>query len=106
MCMADLRGMANAQRSRRGLIAFLGDDTHTPSRIDQLLYERGARLRGFPDQFRFLGTRHDIRYQIGNAIPPPLARAAGRRSSARLQCSRIPSSQTFSFQKGITANSR
>lgn len=37
-----------------------------------------ARLQGFPDTFRFLGNRMDVRTQIGNAVPPPLARAAGR----------------------------
>jgi DNA (cytosine-5)-methyltransferase 1 len=37
-----------------------------------------ARLQGFPDEFRFLGNRMDVRTQIGNAVPPPLARAAGQ----------------------------
>ncbi|HCF2525387.1 DNA cytosine methyltransferase [Pseudomonas aeruginosa] len=37
-----------------------------------------ARIQGFPDSFRFLGTRMDVRTQIGNAVPPPLAEAAGR----------------------------
>lgn len=36
-----------------------------------------ARLQGFPDDFAFLGNRTDVRTQIGNAVPPPLARAAG-----------------------------
>jgi DNA (cytosine-5)-methyltransferase 1 len=36
-----------------------------------------ARLQGFPDAYRFAGTRADVRRQIGNAVPPPLARAAG-----------------------------
>ncbi len=36
-----------------------------------------ARLQGFPDTYRFYGTRHDVRHQIGNAVPPPLARAIG-----------------------------
>ncbi|QIG80390.1 DNA cytosine methyltransferase [Stakelama tenebrarum] len=36
-----------------------------------------ARLQGFPDNFRFLGNRMDVRTQIGNAVPPPLAKAAG-----------------------------
>lgn len=36
-----------------------------------------ARLQGFPDSFVFLGTRADIRSQIGNAVPPPLAKAIG-----------------------------
>lgn len=34
-----------------------------------------ARLQGFPDSFEFMGTRHDVRTQIGNAVPPPLAHA-------------------------------
>jgi DNA (cytosine-5)-methyltransferase 1 len=37
-----------------------------------------ARLQGFPDTFVFLGTRADIRSQIGNAVPPPLAEAVAR----------------------------
>ena len=36
-----------------------------------------ARLQGFPDDFRFIGNRLDVRTQIGNAVPPPIARAAG-----------------------------
>lgn len=37
-----------------------------------------ARIQGFPDDFVFLGTRHDIRHQIGNAVPPPLGKAVGK----------------------------
>lgn len=36
-----------------------------------------ARLQGFPDDFRFLGNRTHVRTQVGNAVPPPLAKAAG-----------------------------
>lgn len=36
-----------------------------------------ARLQGFPDSYRFLGNKMNVRTQIGNAVPPPLARAAG-----------------------------
>jgi DNA (cytosine-5)-methyltransferase 1 len=36
-----------------------------------------ARLQGFPDWFRFYGTRWDIRHQIGNAVPCPLSEAIG-----------------------------
>jgi DNA (cytosine-5)-methyltransferase 1 len=34
-------------------------------------------LQGFPDDFVFLGSRGDIRSQIGNAVTPPLAEAVG-----------------------------
>jgi len=48
-----------------------------PEQHRSLTLREGARLQGFPDQFRFYGTRYDVRLQIGNAVPPPLARAAG-----------------------------
>ncbi|MET8653822.1 DNA cytosine methyltransferase [Nocardia aurea] len=37
-----------------------------------------ARLQGFPDWFAFVGTRHDVRHQIGNAVPAPLGMAIGQ----------------------------
>lgn len=37
-----------------------------------------ARFQGFPDEFNFQGNRADVRKQIGNAVPPPLAKAAGQ----------------------------
>lgn len=36
-----------------------------------------ARLQTFPDTVRFMGTRHDVRLQIGNAVPPRLAEVFG-----------------------------
>ena len=36
-----------------------------------------ARLQGFPDKFAFHGNRGDVRSQIGNVVPPPLAEAIG-----------------------------
>ena len=37
-----------------------------------------ARLHGFPDWFRFHSTKWHGARQIGNAVPPPLARAVAR----------------------------
>jgi DNA (cytosine-5)-methyltransferase 1 len=36
-----------------------------------------ARSQGFPDTFKFAGVIHDMYRQVGNAVPPPLARAIG-----------------------------
>lgn len=36
-----------------------------------------ARLQGFPDWFVFKGNRSEVRRQLGNAVPPPLANAIG-----------------------------
>jgi DNA (cytosine-5)-methyltransferase 1 len=48
-----------------------------PEQNRSLTLREGARLQGFPDDFRFCGTRHDVRLQIGNAVAPPVAKAAG-----------------------------
>lgn len=37
-----------------------------------------ARLQGFPDDYVFVGNRHEVRHQIGNAVPPPLSEAIGK----------------------------
>ena len=38
----------------------------------------GARIQSFPDSFEFRGTRAQVVKQIGNAVPPLLARAIGQ----------------------------
>ena len=48
-----------------------------PAENRSITPREAARLQGFPDWFRFYGNRMDVRTQIGNAVPPPLARAAG-----------------------------
>jgi DNA (cytosine-5)-methyltransferase 1 len=60
-----------------------GFDSFTRGRYGHPEFDRpltpreAARLQGFPDDFVFLGTRHDIRHQIGNAVPIPLATSVG-----------------------------
>jgi DNA (cytosine-5)-methyltransferase 1 len=60
-----------------------GFDSFTRGRYGHPLRDRpltpreAARLQGFPDDFVFRGTRYDIRHQIGNAVPVPLAAAIG-----------------------------
>jgi DNA (cytosine-5)-methyltransferase 1 len=43
-----------------------------------------ARLQGFPDSWEFAGRKTAAYRQVGNAFPPPVARAAGRAVAAAL----------------------
>jgi DNA (cytosine-5)-methyltransferase 1 len=47
-----------------------------------------ARLHGFPDWFRFHETKWHGARQIGNAVPPPLARAVAESIIEVLECKR------------------
>ncbi|MEZ5323723.1 MAG: DNA cytosine methyltransferase [Verrucomicrobiales bacterium] len=48
-----------------------------PTENRPLTPREAARLQGFPDDFVFVGNRSDVRKQIGNAVPPPVAEAVG-----------------------------
>lgn len=48
-----------------------------PSSNRNITMREAARLQGFPDDFVFEGNRVAVAHQIGNAVPPPLARAIG-----------------------------
>ncbi|CAN5526463.1 DNA cytosine methyltransferase [soil metagenome] len=61
-----------------------GFDSFTRGRYGHPLHDRpitareAARLQGFPDSFVFTGNRADVRRQIGNAVPVPMAAAIAR----------------------------
>lgn len=50
---------------------YLHPEEHRP-----ITHREAARLMGFPDEFKFKGSKTEIARQIGNAVPPPLAAAA------------------------------
>ncbi|MFS0703409.1 DNA cytosine methyltransferase [Cellulomonas sp. 179-A 9B4 NHS] len=58
---------------------FLHPDQDRP-----ITHHEAARIQGFPDDYLWAGTRSSIARQIGNAVPPPLARAVADRLLARL----------------------
>lgn len=68
-----------------------GFDSFTRGRFGHPLHDRpltpreAARIQGFPDSFVFFGNRGDVRSQIGNAVPPPLAYAIGMQIVLSLQ---------------------
>lgn len=48
-----------------------------PEEHRSITLREGARLQTFPDDFVFFGNREEIAKQIGNAVPPKLAKALG-----------------------------
>jgi DNA (cytosine-5)-methyltransferase 1 len=46
-----------------------------PSETRNITAREGARLQSFPDSFVFFGPKKDVARQIGNAVPPALAKA-------------------------------
>lgn len=49
-----------------------------PTKLRNITLREGARLQGFSDSHRFVGTQEEIAALIGNAVPPPLAYVMGR----------------------------
>ncbi|GAA4162727.1 DNA cytosine methyltransferase [Gryllotalpicola daejeonensis] len=49
-----------------------------PEEDRAITHYEAATLQGFPDSYRFMGTKTEIARQIGNAVPIPLGAAIGR----------------------------
>lgn len=69
-----------AGKPARTLLAHLGKDGYSHIHYDSgqarpISVREAARLQSFPDGFRFWGTMNPAFRQIGNAVPPLLARA-------------------------------
>ncbi len=72
-----------ASTPARTLLAHLGKDGYSHIHYDSrqarpISVREAARLQSFPDGFRFAGTMNPAFRQIGNAVPPLLARAVAQ----------------------------
>ncbi len=56
-----------------------------PAEPRNLTLREGARLQSFPDDHQFVGTQEEIAAQIGNAVPPLLAKAVARSAREALK---------------------
>ncbi|MCC7017547.1 MAG: DNA cytosine methyltransferase [Rhodospirillales bacterium] len=73
----------------RTLLAHLGKDGYSHIHYDSaqartISVREAARLQSFPDGFIFSGTMNPAFRQIGNAVPPLLARAVAAKVAERL----------------------
>lgn len=57
--------------------------------MPRLTLRMTARLQGFPDDWEFYGSKTTKYRQIGNAFPPPVARAVARSLSIALQAKQV-----------------
>ena len=74
----------------RTLMAHLGKDSYSHIHYDSeqartISVREAARLQSFPDGFVFTGTMNPAFRQIGNAVPPLLAKALARAVMACLK---------------------
>jgi DNA (cytosine-5)-methyltransferase 1 len=59
-------------------VADAAPDRSTPAdHVPRLTNRMVARVQGFDDSWQFAGRKTSVYRQIGNAFPPPVARALG-----------------------------
>jgi DNA (cytosine-5)-methyltransferase 1 len=58
--------------------------------VPRLTVRMVARIQGFPDTWKFTGKKTISYRQVGNAFPPPVARAVGRAILGSFRHQRIP----------------
>lgn len=56
-----------------------------PDQDRVITHYEAALIQGFPDEYRWVGTREEIARQIGNAVPIPLGGAIGKLLVARFE---------------------
>lgn len=80
-CFKDKYYKLIAQKPCRTITAHLRMDCHShihPSQIRSITPREAARVQSFPDDYLFMGAYLKTYMQIGNAVPPMMARGIAR----------------------------
>lgn len=91
----------------RTLMAHLGKDTYSHIHYDSkqsrtISVREAARLQSFPDGFTFCGTMNPAFRQIGNAVPPLMAKALAESIRAAL-CKAVEHGTSAEYEPSVAA---
>lgn len=92
----------------RTLMAHLGKDGYSHIHYDStqartISVREAARLQSFPDGFRFSGTMNPAFKQIGNAVPPLMAKALAAHMMSTIQKAIAQKDMTDESRRAATA---
>lgn len=91
----DGRGIANAAPTADDPIDF------TP----KLTLEMAARVQGFPPEWKFYGKKTAAYRQIGNAFPPPVAKAIGESIATAVRAGAAADTAQFEAERRLALHS-
>lgn len=67
----------------------------------RLTVQMGAVLQGFPENWKFAGGKTAAWRQVGNAFPPPVAKAVGRKIAAALRPTSVEDGQPAGVRRVV-----
>ena len=82
------RGLAQARRRWQRAGGCTASADAPVDHVPRLTLPMAAAIQGFPPDWRFYGRKTASYRQIGNAFPPPVARAVGTRIRMAIQAAR------------------